>query len=201
MNLGFAPDAVNMIELQRPFAHALETIRGPVTRAVQSGKYHAVVMDTGDVLCDRIFGELNQKFKGDGRKVYPTTTSRFIEVMDNLLLLPVWVIVICHEQAPKETERGFRRGGPKLPGSDLIEAVPGMFSLTLRATFAPMPGVQGRQRVYYVNETSPEWVTKDRFSACKKGNQPMDLRPICWRIIHRDEPVPEFPPKQIREPI
>jgi len=103
--------------------------------------------------------------------------------------LPVWVVVIFHEQEPKASESRFVRGGPRTGGSaSLVEDIGGMFRLVMRGAAVQGPG--GIQRAYMCDSLSPQWVQGDAYGATSK-QQPMDLRPIVWRIVRPDEVMPD----------
>jgi hypothetical protein len=183
-NFGWTPDHVELLPCPDPYKAAMDLLTGPVTRAAQSGEHSAVILDSITALADRILLRNMHRFNGDGRKVYPQTDMQVKSFLDVLLALPTWVVGIAHEAHPKSGEDYFVRGGPKLPGRELVESVPGMFRMVLRAVVA-----SNSERRYLCDSLDQQWVMGDGYGAAEKS-QPMDLRPILWRIMRGDTPVP-----------
>jgi len=186
---GFTPAHTELLDSNDPYTDMLNVIEHNVRPAIASGAHTAVVMDSGTAFGSRLFKHLDRKFRSDGRKVYPKFDHQFRDVMTQLLTLPVWVVVIFHEQEPKASESRFVRGGPRTGGSaSLVEDIGGMFRLVMRGAAVQGPG--GIQRAYMCDSLSPQWVQGDAYGATSK-QQPMDLRPIVWRIVRPDEVMPD----------
>ena len=200
---GYKPASVKMLGSDRPYEDMLAIIDSEVRPAVATGNHPAVVLDTGTALGSMLFRCLDKRYKSDGRKVYPKFDHQFRHILSELLLLPVWVIVLFHEQVPKSTESAYVRGGPKTGGSTaLVEDIGGMFRLVMRA--AAKLGSKGQmERMYLCNSIDPQWVQGDAYGVTG-ASQKMDLRPIMWRILNPGLDVPESltapkPYRQVQE--
>lgn len=197
-NLGWMPDHYELKDLQNPFVEAMKAIDTRVVPAIKSKRYSCVVIDTGSEMASR-FLDAHAEYKTDNPlKLYPIVTRQFRLIVRKVLTAGLWCCMICHEQEPRDNElSGFRRGGPALPGN-LVEGVPSMFSLILRAGLEVSSDGESFDRVYRCNPLSPRWVMGDRYSVAK-GEQPMDLRPLIFRMLNPGLQVPAFPPKPIRQ--
>lgn len=194
-HLGREPDTLTLFDTVNPYNSAIKTIEA-AERACAQKRYKAVILDTGTALAERFFVRVSGQVDHDGRRLYPRVTSHFNDIILRLLNLPAWVVMICHEVAPKD-QGGFIIGGPKLPGRDLVRSVPSMFSLVLRAVKGPMPGAVGNVRHYRCDQMDAQYIMKDRYGAAKRY-QDLDLRPILWRIVRPGVDEPVWPPKPIR---
>lgn len=181
---GFTPTHVEMLAPSDPYLEMVQIIEQSVVPALVSGKHSAVFLDSGTALSAMIFKHLDRKLKSDGRKVYPTHDQQLKDILLRLLALPVWIIVSFHEAEPSATDTAFVRGGPKTFGSKrLVEDIGGMFRLVLRGV------VENGQRAYHCDSLSPQWVQGDAYGVTAK-RQPLDLRPLVWRLLRPGEAVP-----------
>ena len=196
-NLGWEPDHHELVDLKNPFTEAIQVIDKRVLPAAKAKRYSAVIIDTGSELASR-FLDAHAEYKTENPlKLYPVVTRQFRMIVRKILTGGLWCCMICHEQEPRDNElSGFRRGGPKLPGN-LVEDVPSMFSLILRAGLEVNEDGEGYYRVYRCDPLSPRWVMGDRYSVTKE-EQPMDLRPLVFQVLNPGMKVPKFPPKAIR---
>jgi len=196
-NLGWEPDHHELKDLRNPFIEANKVLDSRVIPAIKAKRYSAVIIDTGSELASR-FLDAHAEYKTDNPlKLYPIVARQFRMIVRKVLTGGLWCCMICHEQEPRDNElSGFRRGGPKLPGS-LVEDVPSMFSLILRAGIQVSDAGETFDRVYRCDPLSPRWVMGDRYSVATE-EQPMDLRPLIFKILNPRAPVPKFPPKPIR---
>ena len=196
-NLGWMPDHHELKDLRNPFVEANQVLDKRVLPIARSKRYSAIILDTGSELASR-FLDAHAEFKTDNPlKLYPIISRQFRTIIRKVLTSGLWCCMICHEQEPRDNElSGFRRGGPKLPGS-LVEEVPSMFSLILRAGLSVSDDGDSYNRVYRCDPLSPRWVMGDRYSVAAE-EQPMDLRPLIFRLLNPKAPLPKFPPKPIR---
>ena len=197
-NLGYTPDHILFKDLTKPYKETHEFVTKKLPGLVQQKGYKAIVMDTGSEFAARLLVANNTAFNDDGRKVYPKTTAQFMGILRSILNLGLWTVYIFHEQAPKQSESAFTRGGPKLPGK-LVEDAPGLFSTIMRATYGTAGATGGVSRVYLCNPIDPQYIMGDR-SGATGPCQDMDLRPILFRMMHPGKPLPAFPEKPIRVP-
>lgn len=195
-NLGFSPAEIHAFDVDAPHLEAQRAI-AQAHKLVVAGQHRAVILDTGTSLCDRIFAQVSREVRDDGRRLYPKVTTLFSDVLLRFLSIPAWVCVIFHEAPHKVTEGMVQKGGPRVPHAGLTEKVCSLFSLVLRASRVMLPGDMEASRCYECDQLSPTYLMKDRYGAASKV-QPLDLRPILWRIAMGDQPVPAFPAKPIR---
>jgi hypothetical protein len=196
-NLGVKqPAMIELNDTADPYSSSRRCI-DMANKAIAQNGHQAVIMDTGSALAERLFVKVARDVSYDGRRLYPRVEAEFVDITLRLLDLPAWVVMICHESPFKTTERGAVRGGPKLPSGGMIEQVCGMFSIVLRAVKGLRPGSTQVERLYLCDQMNQQFIMKDRFGAAQKS-QPLDLRPILWRIIAGDQALPPFPAKPIR---
>jgi hypothetical protein len=192
-NLGYTPDHVKLMSIENPFKEAIDALDGAVKKALSTGKYKSIVLDTGSELADRLLDPLMTRHHNDARRAYPECYRQFKAIIRRLMAWSnLWLVVIFHEAKPKTTENKYEKGGPKLPGA-LTEDVPSLFSTILRATYG-----DADDRVYQCDALSSQCIMGDRFGVADL-EQPMDLRPLVWQMAFPDKPVPAFPPKPIRK--
>lgn len=215
-NLGWVPPHHELTNLNDPFSEAIQAIDQKVSPMAKRGLCSAVIIDTGSELASRLL-DAHAQYKTDNPlKLYPVIGRQFRILIRKILTMGVWCGMTCHESEPRDNElSGFRRGGPRLPGS-LVEEIPSQFSLILRAGVElDTSGTQEvsleegdeiglgavevkYRRVYRCEQLHPRWIMGDRYSVAQPI-QEMDLRPLLFRILNQGQPVPQFPPKQIRQ--
>lgn len=182
-NFGFRPAGVELIAPAQPQIEFLRVLMNEARKAVASGA-RALVWDSMTAFSVRLFSAMMAQHR-DGRRVYGLMRPAVADLVTSYLSIPALVhVAIAHEEPPHETEWGMTRGGPKLEDRRLTEAIPGLFRLVLRATS------DGRERYYDCNGLDGAWVMGDGYGAAAL-RQPMDLRPILWRVVNGDRPMPE----------
>jgi len=182
-NFGFRPPSYELITPTSPQIEMMQALSGPVRQAVASGA-QVLIWDSLTAFCVRLFNNLMMVHK-DGRRVYSLMRPAVADLVSNFLSIPASVhIAIAHEELPHEGEYGMLRGGPKLEDRRLSEAIPGLFRLVLRAT------ADGSNRFYECNGLDPLWVMGDGYG-CAAKRQPMDLRPLLWRAVNGNAPMPD----------
>jgi hypothetical protein len=182
-NFGFRPASVELITPQNPQVELMRVLNGPATAAVAAGA-KALVWDSLTAFGTRLFSDLMVRHR-DGRRVYSLMRPAVADLVSTFLAIPAPIhIAIAHEEPPHEGEYGLVRGGPKLQDRQLTEAIPGLFRLVLRAT------TNGQARFYECNGMDAAWIMGDGYG-CAAMKQPMDLRPLLWRAVNGDRPLPD----------
>jgi hypothetical protein len=184
-NLGFVPPYHELVSLTNPYGETLEHLTKVVLPQVKQGKIKCVIMDTGSEFADRLLSVELGVVGQDARRTYPLVYQKFATIMRTALQSGAWFVMICHQKlADQENDR---MGGPLLPGR-LVESVPSQFSLILRAAIKDTP--KGRERVYFCDPEDPYFLMGDRYGAAYI-EQPMELKPIMWRVANPDGITPD----------
>ncbi len=194
-NFGFKPPSYTLVTPANPLIDMQQALLGPVTDAVLRQGAQVLIWDSLTAFCVRLFNTMMMQLK-DGRRVYSLIRPAVLDLVSTFLSIPAAIhIATAHEVSPKENDYGMQRGGPKLEDRVLTEAVPGLFRLVMRAD------VDSKKRIYRCNGLDPLWVMGDGYGATL-DKQPMDLRPILWRIMYGDAPIPAalLEPKPYRRP-
>jgi len=189
-NLGREPKHFELIAPDDPYRAMLDTINKQITPRVQTGEITSLILDSGTAWAEGLLMTAVSK-AGDSRQGYTKFATQLRRTMDKLLALPIWIVTLWHEEESESTSDGFFRGGPACGWRKLRQPIAGKFSAVYRAA------VVNGKRVYQCDGTDAMWIQKCRYGAAAK-EQPLDLRPILWRIMAGDKPMPEFAPKPIR---
>lgn len=181
--------AVTLKNLVNPMQEIIEILNNP---GFMNGK-RAVIIDTGTELADRIVAAVAASNPSNKFAPYQQVYSQISTLVRVLLVREIWLVMLCHEKPTFYDDSGKKQKGCALfPGSALPAKMPGMFSTIIRATMK-----EDGSRVYQCDPKDSDWKTGDRFHACLP-EQDLDLRPILWRMIHPDRPVPTMKPKPIK---
>lgn len=182
-NFGFRPASIELVTPVNPQLEMIQLLAGPARQAVAAGA-RVLIWDSMTSFCVRLFSHLMAVHK-DGRRVYSLMRPMVADLVTSFLSIPALVhVAIAHEELPHDGEYGMARGGPKLEDRRLTEAIPGLFRLVLRAT------ASGTKRTYECDGMNPLWVMGDGYGSAFPS-QPMDLRPILWRVLNPAIPVPQ----------
>ena len=189
--LGKEPEHVLLTDLSQPHAEA-QRVLVKVAKGIVEKRWRSVIFDSFTAFAERVLMAHLESAK-DGRLAYGRMERDVVDIVQRFLYLPnAWVFGIFHEQPGRMDERGATRGGPMVPGRFFHEQMVGMFSLVLRAYS------DGNQRLYSCDPLSNAWATGDRFGVTTRV-QPMDLRPLLWKVVKPGEPIPDFPEKKVEE--
>lgn len=124
----------------------------------KKGKYPAIIVDDFSLLADRTVSALEAKGK-TGFKLWGEMRDIVLDFRDTARRVGMHVLLTAHESTPREVNKVFVRGGPKLPGR-LPEDVPTACDLVLRTALDK--NRRGWQMCYRCTISDPMWITKDR---------------------------------------
>ena len=190
-NLGYEPKHIPLTNLDEPeveLVQAVETVR-PM---MMDGRCSCVILDTGTELGNRLLSSFRRRFPKNGFGAFGFVQDTIQDLIRRLQTTPAAFVMLCHESSPTIKDGIKYLGGPLLPSKPLTQTVPTMFSVLLRARIHDRFG-----RVYECTKDPCDWQMGDRYGATA-NLQPLDLRPIMFRIMFPGQDVPEFPPKNIR---
>jgi len=191
--IGYTPPLViTLFDDVNPRAELMRA-RDQAVELVKEKKVTSIVLDTGSEIADRMVQAASKRYTNK-MQVYGEIYVEFNDIIRTFVALTetygLWFICICHDIGPvvDEKTRQRLRGGPLLPGTKLPRAIPPKFDMVLRA--AVHDDLTERRRVYLCDPMDPDYIMKDRFGVA--GDiQPMELKPLIFKILHPNDPVPE----------
>jgi hypothetical protein len=191
MHLGFTPPHIELTNLNEPEVELFNAIN-VLKPKMLSGDCSSVILDTGTELANRMLASYRKRWPKNGFGAFGFVQDVLQGAIRELQTTPAAFIMLCHEKEPIMKDGIFYKGGPLMPTSALTKTIPSMFSLIMHARIDKRWG-----RVYDCNKGETNWQVGDRYGATA-NLQPLDLRPIMWRIVRPGEPMPDFPEKPIR---
>jgi hypothetical protein len=190
-HLGYEPAHIELLNIDSP-EEELKQVTKVLKPKLMSKEFTGVILDTGSELSSRLADSYADRWPTNKFGKFDFAMREIKRFVRNMQVTPAVFVMLCHEKKPSMADQIFYKGGPVFSTNNMAQAMCGMFSLVLRATY-----IQGKGRVFQCMKNTTQWFMGDRYGATA-DEQPLDLRPILWRIMKGDAPMPELPPLQLK---
>lgn len=190
-HLGYMPNNIELLNIDTPEVE-LAQVTQYIKPKLMNKEYSGVILDTGSELSSRLADSFADRWPKNKFGKFDFATREIKRFIRNIQVTPAVLVMLCHEKKPSVNDQIFYKGGPVFATNNMAQAMCGMFSIVMRACY-----VQGKGRVFQCLRNTTQWYMGDRYGATA-DEQPLDLRPILWRILKGDKPQPDWPKLQLK---